>query len=304
MRSVTGSADRSDRQALLEQALAMNTHGVVLEDPILMDLMSLRDLRALLVALAAQHRDIHHGDRGSLVGRWSDVVATVTVAAERCQLVAPRRRLTVQAALLLGYLATVTAGAVGCLFGDEADVVLAMAVTAVGGPLAVGGPKSAMATALHFGDRTVVAHTAVHRLHFVFMESVSHEVGMAVDTGHVAMDRGTVGRLVYENRDLFTITAACQVGVRMASQAVLGLLGYCRSQPGDQSQAYRQEEDAVNESGASWARHGGSPAEWFSGLVPGERDAVTSSSSRLPPLGTVCKQKHGGRRPWLPQPEG
>ena len=82
------------------------------EDPVLVNLVGLGDLGAFLVALAAEHRDVHDGDGGGLVGRRSNVVAAVAVAAKRCQLISSRRRLPVQAALLLGYLATVTVGAV------------------------------------------------------------------------------------------------------------------------------------------------------------------------------------------------
>ena len=65
--AVAARTGSGDRQALLEKTFTMNTHGVVLEDVFLVDLVGLGDLGAFPVALATKHRDVHDGDWRSFV---------------------------------------------------------------------------------------------------------------------------------------------------------------------------------------------------------------------------------------------
>ena len=59
VRGVAGGAHRGDGQPLLEEALAVDRHGEVLQDPILRDVVLQGDLGALAVAAAAEQRDVH-----------------------------------------------------------------------------------------------------------------------------------------------------------------------------------------------------------------------------------------------------
>ena len=252
---------------------------------ILVDLVGLRDLRALLVALAAEQRDVHHRGRRGLVGAGQDVVAAVAVVAERSHLVAAGRRLPVQATLLLADLATVTVGAPRLCLRNRGDVVLAVAVVAARGPLLVGCPQSTMLPASDLGDGAVVTHAAIDRLRqdVFLVKAVADEICMAIDAGHVAVHRRAVGRFVDENRDLLAIAGPGQLGVGMASEAVLGFLGRSRDREGKQWESQRQEESAAHESGAGRTTHEGSPARCCDSFGPGRCFAMTSASRRLPP---------------------
>ena len=85
VRGVAVDADRDDRQAPLQEALAVDALGVVLEDLVLGDVVGLRDRRAFLVARPANERDAKASDArfGRLDG--DDVVRSVTAGATRGQ---------------------------------------------------------------------------------------------------------------------------------------------------------------------------------------------------------------------------
>ena len=80
---VTGSTDGSHGEALAEQAFAMNTHRVMLEDVLLRYLVSSGYGGSLSVATATEQRHVHHRRRRSLVRCRQDIVLAVTVGTDR-----------------------------------------------------------------------------------------------------------------------------------------------------------------------------------------------------------------------------
>ena len=97
MSRVAIGAHRRHRQPLFEQSLAMDRLGIVGQDAVLWDLVSLRHRRPLFVAPAAHVRNVEFDHPRIGRSMRNDVVRTVTVPAAGRQLLSLGDRLTMQA---------------------------------------------------------------------------------------------------------------------------------------------------------------------------------------------------------------
>jgi len=88
MGRVTGSTNGGYGEALPEQAFAVHTHRVVLDDIFLRDLVSTRYGRAFLVTGAAKQRHVHYCCWRTVVRRGQDIVFAMTVGTGRRQWIA------------------------------------------------------------------------------------------------------------------------------------------------------------------------------------------------------------------------
>jgi hypothetical protein len=132
MGRVAGGAVGSDDQALLQKSFAMDALREVLEDVLLVNDPLALDDGTLLVALAAQERDLERRDRGPRILHRQDVVRPVAVHAARRERISTGDGLTMQRLRVLE-LYRVVAGAaidrrdlrlVRSLLRIEADVAL------------------------------------------------------------------------------------------------------------------------------------------------------------------------------------
>ena len=112
VRGVATGADRGNRQALLEQADAMNAVLVILEDVGLRNGARLADFGAFAVTAAAEARNVDGGDRRLQVGRGQDVVRAVAELAAGSIGVVLGRLLAVDAAGILALLFAVAQAAI------------------------------------------------------------------------------------------------------------------------------------------------------------------------------------------------
>ncbi len=78
---VARCANRSDGEPLLKQAIPVDALRVVLEDPVLMDIMGKRDLGTFVMASPAQHGDVHYRSRRERVGVGANLVVAMAVGA-------------------------------------------------------------------------------------------------------------------------------------------------------------------------------------------------------------------------------
>ena len=111
MRRVARRAIRRDDQALLEQRLAVNALGIVLENIVLIDLAVGLNRSALAMAAAADEGDVERSDRGTLVLDGKNVVIAVSVHAVRSQRVAAGDGFAVQRCGMLFLLVGVAGAA-------------------------------------------------------------------------------------------------------------------------------------------------------------------------------------------------
>ena len=104
VRGVTRCAVRSNDEALLQQALAMDRFRVILENVILVDVPLLHHRRAFLMALAAGERHVQgrHGREGVLHG--ADVVHAVARGAAGGERIPPLHRAAVEGRGVLFHL--------------------------------------------------------------------------------------------------------------------------------------------------------------------------------------------------------
>lgn len=179
MGCVAGSADCGDRQTLLVEPLAVDTHGIVLEDLILPYLVGPGDLRALLMATSTKDRNVHHSRRGAGVLRALDVMLAMTISAARRQRITALGCSAMQAVSVLAALPWMASVAADGLIGERLDLVGAVAAGA--------GDRSGVTAATVILGLGIVAHAAIDRFDLLLVKVLTLQVGVTQDALEIAM---------------------------------------------------------------------------------------------------------------------
>jgi hypothetical protein len=217
---VAGGADGGDRQALAVEPLAVDAHGVVLENLILPDVVGPGDFRSLLMTATAEDRDVHHCGWRTGTDRAEDLMLPMTIGAARRHGVASLRGLAVQAGSVLAALPWVAGVAVDGFIGQRLDLV--------GTVTAGAGHQATMDAPCVILGLPIVAHPAIDGRNLFVVKVLAFQVRVTEDALEVAVKRGSEYRLIDEDGSFRAAAGAGQVRVRVAGQAVVVRLRSCR----------------------------------------------------------------------------